>query len=94
MQLCIGGVYTWSLFNQPLVDAYGCERTEVFTAFSLIVFILALVTIYSGRLQDKIGPRKVATIGILFFSVGLIVASMARSLPVLYLGYIVLDGTI
>ena len=21
MQLCIGGIYTWSLFNQPLVDA-------------------------------------------------------------------------
>ncbi|WP_423188741.1 L-lactate MFS transporter [Alkalibacterium sp. f15] len=92
MQLCIGGIYTWSLFNQPLVDAFGWERTEVYTAYSLIVFIFALVTIYSGRLQDKIGPRKVATIGILFFSVGLIVASMARSLAVLYLGYSVLGG--
>lgn len=92
MQLCIGGIYTWSLFNQPLVDAYGWQRTEVYTAYSLIVFIFALVTIYSGRLQDKIGPKKVATIGILFFSVGLIVASMARSLPILYLGYSVLGG--
>lgn len=92
MQLCIGGIYTWSLFNQPLIDAYGWERTEVYTAYSLIVFIFAMVTIFSGRLQDKIGPRKVATIGILFFSVGLIVASMARSLPILYLGYSVLGG--
>ncbi|MFO8070079.1 MAG: OFA family MFS transporter [Alkalibacterium sp.] len=92
MQLCIGGIYTWSLFNQPLIDAYGWERTEVYTAYSLIVFIFALVTIFSGRLQDKIGPRKVATIGILLFSVGLIVASTARSLPMLYLGYSVLGG--
>lgn len=92
MQLCIGGVYTWSLFNQPLIDAYGWERTEVYTAYSLIIFIFAFVTIFSGRLQDKIGPRKVATIGILFFSSGLIVASMARSLPMLYLGYSVLGG--
>ena len=92
MQLCIGGIYTWSLFNQPLIDAYGWERTEVYTAYSLIIFIFALVTIFSGRLQDKIGPRKVATIGILFFSAGLIVASLARSLPMLYLGYSVLGG--
>jgi len=92
MQLCIGGIYTWSLFNQPLVDAYGWERTEVYTAYSLIVFIFALVTIFSGRLQDRIGPRKVATIGILLFSAGLIVASFARSLPLLYFGYSVLGG--
>ncbi|MER2063298.1 MAG: OFA family MFS transporter [Alkalibacterium sp.] len=92
MQLCIGGIYTWSLFNQPLVDAYGWARTEVYTAYSLIVFIFALVTIFSGRLQDKIGPRIVGTIGILLFSTGLIVASFARSLPVLYLGYSVLGG--
>ena len=51
MQLCIGGIYTWSLFNQPLVDAFGWERTEVYTAYSLIVFIFAFVTIFSGRLK-------------------------------------------
>ncbi|MDZ7834692.1 MAG: MFS transporter [Alkalibacterium sp.] len=92
MQLCIGGIYTWSLFNQPLVEAYGWARTEVYTAYSLIVFIFALVTIFSGRLQDTVGPRKVGTIGILLFSAGLIMASFARSLPLLYFGYSVLGG--
>ncbi|GAA0474999.1 hypothetical protein IRB23M11_21840 [Alkalibacterium sp. m-11] len=92
MQLCIGGIYTWSLFNQPLVDAFGWERTEVYTAYSLIVFIFAFVTIFSGRLQDRIGPRLVGTIGMICFSAGLIIASQARSLPVLYLGYSLVGG--
>lgn len=92
MQLCIGGIYTWSLFNQPLAMKFGWSRTEVYTAYSLIVFIFAFVTIFSGRLQDKIGPRKVATIGILCFSLGLIIASQATTLTVLYLGYSLLGG--
>ena len=92
MQLCIGGIYTWSLFNQPLVDAFGWEITEVYTAYSLIVFIFAFVTIFSGRLQDRIGPRLVGTIGMICFSAGLIIASQARSLPVLYLGYSLVGG--
>lgn len=92
MQLCIGGIYTWSLFNQPLVLKFGWSRTEVYTAYSLIVFIFAFVTIFSGRLQDKIGPRKVATIGIICFSTGLIIASQATTLGVLYLGYSLLGG--
>lgn len=92
MQLCIGGIYTWSLFNQPLELKFGWSRTEVYTAYSLIVFIFAFVTIFSGRLQDKVGPRKVATMGIICFSLGLIIASQATSLMMLYLGYSLLGG--
>lgn len=92
MQLCIGGIYTWSLFNHPLELKFGWSRTEVYTAYSLIVFIFAFVTIFSGRLQDKIGPRKVATMGIICFSLGLIIASQATSLMMLYLGYSLLGG--
>lgn len=92
MQLCIGGIYTWSLFNQPLVDKFGWERTEVYTAYSLIVFIFAFVTIFSGRLQDKVGPRLVGTIGMVCFSAGLIIVSQATTLMTLYLGYSVLGG--
>lgn len=92
MQLCIGGIYTWSLFNQPLADKFGWERTEVYTAYSLIVFIFAFVTIFSGRLLDKKGPRFVGTIGMICFSSGLMIASQATNLMTLYLGYSLLGG--
>lgn len=92
VQLCIGGVYTWSLFNQPLADAYGWDSNSVYLAYSMIIFIFALATIVSGRLQDKIGPRKVATIGILLYSIGLMLTSTAESLWQLYLYYSVMAG--
>lgn len=92
MQLCIGGIYTWSLFNQPLMDKFQWDRNEVYTAYSLIVFIFAFVTIISGRLQDKIGPRKVGTIGIILFSLGLFIASQATTILTLYIGYSLIGG--
>ncbi|WP_208560399.1 L-lactate MFS transporter [Marinilactibacillus kalidii] len=92
VQLCIGGVYTWSLFNQPLAEAYGWETNETYLAYSMIIFIFAFATILSGRLQDKIGPRKVATVGIILYSAGLMLTSTASSLWQLYLYYSVISG--
>ncbi|MFJ1627153.1 L-lactate MFS transporter [Marinilactibacillus psychrotolerans] len=92
VQLCIGGVYTWSLFNQPLSDAYGWDSNGVYLAYSMVIFIFALTTIVSGRLQDKYGPRKIATIGIILYSLGLMLTSTAESLWQLYLYYSVISG--
>lgn len=92
VQLCIGGVYTWSLFNQPLADAYGWESNSVYLAYSIVIFIFAFTTIISGRLQDKFGPRKIATIGIVLYSAGLMLTSTAESLWQLYLYYSLIAG--
>ncbi len=92
LQLCTGSIYSWSLFNQPLVDKFGWEKTDIVLAFSIIVFVFAFVTIFSGRLQDKIGPRIVATIGGVLYGVGLMLASTATSLIQLYIYYGVIAG--
>ncbi|MCC5911687.1 MAG: OFA family MFS transporter [Clostridiaceae bacterium] len=92
IQICIGGIYTWSLFNQPLMDVFGWENNEVFLTYSIAIFVFAFATIFSGRLQDKIGPRKVATIGIILYGGGLMLASTATSLLQLYLYYGVIAG--
>ncbi|GEQ33673.1 OFA family MFS transporter [Marinilactibacillus psychrotolerans] len=92
VQLCIGGVYTWSLFNQPLANAYGWETNSVYLAYSIVIFIFAFTTIISGRLQDKFGPRKIATIGIVLYSAGLMLTSTAESLWQLYLYYSLIAG--
>lgn len=92
LQLCIGAIYSWSLFNQPLMDKFGWEKNDVVLTFSIAVFIFAFSTIFSGRLQDKIGPKKVATIGGLLYGAGLILASTANSLIELYIYYGVIAG--
>lgn len=92
LQVCLGAIYSWSLFNQPLMDKFGWSSAEVFMTYSIAIFVFAFSTIFSGRLQDKIGPRKVATIGGVLYGSGMIISSFATSLPVLYLGYGVLAG--
>lgn len=92
LQMCIGAIYTWSLFNQPLMDKFGWEKSDVVLTYSIAVFVFAFSTIFSGRLQDKIGPKKVATIGIILYGGGLMLASTATSLMQLYIYYGVIAG--
>ncbi len=92
VQICIGAIYSWSLFNQPLSERFGWSTEEVLVTYSIAIFVFAFTTIFSGRLQDRIGPRIVTTIGGILYGAGLLVASQATSLPVLYLGYGVLSG--
>ncbi len=92
LQVCLGAIYSWSLFNQPLMDKFGWSKEEVVMTYSIAIFTFAFSTIFSGRLQDKIGPRKVATIGGILYGGGLILASFATSLPMLYFSYGVLGG--
>jgi OFA family oxalate/formate antiporter-like MFS transporter len=93
IQLCIGGIYTWSLFNQPLSDAFGWNKSDVFLTYSIAIFVFAFTTMFAGRLQDRVGPRLVATLGILMYSGGLILTSMVSELWQLYLTYGILAGT-
>ncbi|WP_430885319.1 L-lactate MFS transporter [Fusibacter sp. JL216-2] len=92
LQVCLGAIYSWSLFNQPLMDKYGWTNEQVVMTYSIAIFVFAFSTIFSGRLQDKIGPRKVATIGGILYGGGLILASFSKSLPGLYFFYGVLGG--
>ena len=92
LQLCIGAIYSWSLFNQPLMDKYGWDKNDVVLTFSIAVFVFAFSTIFSGRLQDKIGPKKVATIGGILYGVGLMLSSTASTLTQLYIYYGIIAG--
>lgn len=40
-QMGLGTIYTWSLFNQPLVDTFGWSLSAVATTFSITSFSLA-----------------------------------------------------
>jgi OFA family oxalate/formate antiporter-like MFS transporter len=92
IQINLGAVYAWSLFNQPLIDKFGWAREDVVVTFSITIAVFAFATIFAGRLQDQIGPRWVATIGGLLLGIGLMLSSQATSLFQLYLFYGVIGG--
>lgn len=93
VQICLGSIYTWSLFNQPLIDKFGWEKSAILLNFSITVAMFAFSTIFAGKLQNKIGPKKVAILGGLLLGIGLILSSKATSLIELYIFYGVMGGT-
>lgn len=92
IQVCLGAVYAWSLFNQPLIEKYGWEAAGVVLTFSITIATMAVCTIIAGKIQDKIGPRWVATAGGILLGIGLLLASKATTLTQLYLFYGIIGG--
>ncbi|MHA1862501.1 MAG: L-lactate MFS transporter [Candidatus Thorarchaeota archaeon] len=77
VQLCLGSIYAWSFFQTALRDAAGAYiwpslYTQLPFAAGLASF--ALFMIFAGRWQDRVGPRKVATVGGILLGIGYISA--------------------
>ncbi|MED0964154.1 OFA family MFS transporter [Bacillus paramycoides] len=97
VQMGLGTIYTWSLFNQPLVSKYGWSLNAVAITFSITSLSLAFSTLFASKLQEKWGLRKLIMIAGLALGIGLILSSQASSLLMLYVlaGVVVgyADGT-
>jgi MFS family permease len=100
LNLALGILYAWSVFSKQLVEpiekgGFGWTKTEATMPYTIAVACFALMMIPAGRLQDRLGPRLVASIGGICTGLGLIVASFATPdghLPAL-LGFGALGGT-
>ena len=75
IQLCLGALYSWSVFVKPLKDNFSYTTTQTQIIFSVALASFALVMIFAGRWQDKKGPRMVATVGGVLLGLGYILAS-------------------
>ena len=95
VQLALGAVYAWSVFNAPLQEQFGWSKTEAVLPFEVAIGTIFIGSLVGGRIQDKRGPRPVALAGGVLYSIGIILASLVSSsdqLWLLVLTYGVLGG--
>jgi len=93
MQLCLGNLYTWSIFRSPLMKDYGWTIQQATVPFTLSIVFFAVGMVFAGRWQDKAGPKKVAITGGIILGAGFLLASqVGSSLWGLYIAYGVLGG--
>ncbi len=95
MQLCLGTVYAWSVFKKPLMAAHGWSETQTQVTFMICIGMIGVCAALGGRLMDKTGPRKVATIGGVMFGLGTMLAGLADhtgNVFLLYLGFGFIGG--
>ncbi len=95
VQIVLGTVYAFSVFVKPLQMEFGWDRTTTQLAFSFALVTFAITMIPAGRLQDRIGPRKVASIGGILLGLSFLLGSVlvSESRPwTLYLTYGIIGG--
>jgi len=95
VQVILGTVYGFSVFVRPLELEFGWSRTTTQWAFSFALVTFALAMIPAGRLQDRIGPRKVASIGGILLGLSFILGALLVGADrpwALYLTYGVVGG--
>ncbi len=95
VQIILGTVYAFSVFVRPLELEFGWDRATTQWAFSFALVTFAIVMIPAGRLQDRIGPRKVATLGGILLGLSFLLGSILVSEDrpwALYLTYGVVGG--
>lgn len=95
IHISIGSAYAWSVFTNPMVDAYGWGTTEISMAFSIAIFMLGFSAAFMGKFVEKHGPKKSGMLSALFFGIGVAGSGLATamgSLYMLYLFYGVIGG--
>ena len=103
IHLCIGSVYSWSIFNPALTKEVGVVASaaddwsisSVVWVFSVAIVFLGLATAVGGRWMESVGPRCVGVSAACLWGSGFIVGGAGiyfHQLWLLYLGYGVLGG--
>ncbi|NBG88593.1 OFA family MFS transporter [Isachenkonia alkalipeptolytica] len=78
----MGGMsYAWGSFVVPLVMEWGWTATQATLPFTIMIIVFSITMIPAGWIQDRIGPRKVATWGALLFFVGYALSGLLRWIP-------------
>ena len=77
IQICLGSIYAWSIFQAALREGvYGWPSLWTQLPFAAGLASFAALMILAGLWQDRIGPRKVATVGAILFGVGYLLAGL------------------
>ena len=97
INLCLGSIYSWSVFVKPLTDYYTGVLGQTVTAndvlmpFSVFLAFFAITMPFAGKFIEKYGPRNVTIVGGILTGLGWLLASFSTSVPMLYVMYGVID---
>ncbi len=92
MVLVYGALYSFGVFFKPVLNEFSWTRAMTSIAFSLSWILQGLFAIFTGRLTDRLGPRRVITLCGLLSGLGYLLMSQVSSIWQLYLFYGVLIG--
>jgi OFA family oxalate/formate antiporter-like MFS transporter len=76
INLALGVLYTWSVIAGGVPKEWGWTQSDKAWPYSIACLVFCLIMVPAGRMQDRLGPRLVATIGGVLVGVGLVLAGL------------------
>jgi OFA family oxalate/formate antiporter-like MFS transporter len=93
INLALGVLYSWSVISAEIAKTdWGWTATERALPYSVACLVFCLIMVPAGRMQDKLSPRIVATIGGVLVGIGMLAASQFQSVSGYVIGFGVIAG--
>ncbi|MCE5195110.1 MAG: OFA family MFS transporter [Nitrospiraceae bacterium] len=100
LNLALGVLYAWSIFGKQLTESldkggFGWTKTNATLPYTIAIACFAFMMVPAGKLQDKFGPRIIATCGAFLTGLGLFVTGFASHDNILFaiIGFGIITGT-
>jgi MFS transporter, OFA family, oxalate/formate antiporter len=91
--LCLGTVYSWSIFRKPLEAELNLSATESLLPYTVALVFYAAFMPIAGFYIPRIGTRIMTMIGGIIVGLGYILASFALNIETIILNYGIIAGT-
>jgi len=92
INLILGALYAWGVIGKALVVQWQWTKTQAALPFTISTVSFALMMIFAGRWQDKMGPRVVALFGGVMFGLGLLASAYATTPLLMMMTFGVVGG--
>ncbi len=92
INLALGVLYSWSVISKKIPANWNWSEADRSLPYSVACLIFSLMMVPAGRMQDRVGPRLVATAGGLLVGLGLIYSSFTTSPIGFVIGFGLLAG--
>ena len=83
INLLAGIIYAWGVLGKAMVAQRGWTKMQAALPFAIATATFAVTMIFAGRVQDKIGPRRVAMLGGVMLGLGYFLSSFVQTVDVM-----------
>jgi OFA family oxalate/formate antiporter-like MFS transporter len=87
INMTMGVTYSWSIIKKALVVDWRWTNVDASLPFTSYIAIFALAMVFAGRMQDKYGPRPIASLGGVLLGTGLISCGFSHTPLLMVLTY-------
>ncbi|MFQ3676310.1 MAG: OFA family MFS transporter [Endomicrobiia bacterium] len=91
--VCLGSVYSWSVFRKPLEQVLNIGATQSGFPFMTFLLFFSLLMPVAGSFLPKLGPRKILILGNFLVSGGWVLSGFVKNIYLITITYGIIAGS-